>query len=147
MKVIFKQDVPGQGKKGDVKDVNDGYARNYLIAKGFVVEATGGGLAEIQRQKEAVAAKLAAEKAAAKELAEKLKSAAVTVSVKSGENGKIFGSVTGKEIADELKKQGYNIDKKQLVIDGVIKHTGEYQIEIKVYPEITAKVKLVVVGA
>lgn len=144
MKVILKQDVAGQGKKGDVVNVNDGYARNYLLAKGLAVEATAGGLKDIRRKQEAAAAEKAAEKAAAKELAERLKSATLTIPVKSGENGKIFGSVTSKEIAEELRKQGFDIDKKQLVVKETIKQTGNYEIEVKVYPEISAKLKLTV---
>jgi len=146
MKVIFKTDVPGQGKKGDVKDVNDGYARNYLLKKGLAAEATASGLSEIKRQQEAVKAAKEHEKAEAKALVDRVKAAVVTVAVKCGGQGKIFGSVTAKEIAEELHKQGLPFDKKQLVLKDPIKNTGEYEVEVKVYPEISAKVKVVVVA-
>lgn len=144
MKVILKQDVAGQGKKGDVLNVNDGYARNYLLARGLATEATAGGLNEIKRQQDAAAAVKAQERADAKALAEKIKAVNITVPVKSGENGKIFGSVTSKEIAEELQKQGLPVDKKMLVLRDPIKQTGNYEIEIKIYPEISAKLKLTV---
>lgn len=144
MKVILKQDVAGQGKKGAVITVNDGYARNYLIARGLASEATEGGLLEIKRQQDAEAAQKAKEKADAKDLAARLSAATVTVPVKSGENGKVFGSVTSKEIAEELQKQGFSVDKKMLVLKENIKQTGNYEIEVKIYPEISAKLKLVV---
>jgi large subunit ribosomal protein L9 len=144
MKVILKQDVAGQGKKGDVRDVNDGYARNYLIKNGLAAEATAGGLDEIKRQHDAAAAGKAAEKNAAEALAAQINALAVTVAVKAGENGKIFGSVTGKEIAEQLNTLGVPVDKKQLVLRDTIKQTGAYQIEVKIAPGISAKCTLTV---
>jgi len=142
MKVILLQDVKAQGKKGDVIDVNDGYARNFLIARGLAEEATSKAIKDINSRKQAEQFHLEQEKQRMREIAEKLKSAPVTVRVKSGETGKIFGSVTSKEIADALAEQGLDVDKKKIVLKEPIKLTGTYTLDVKMFPDITGKITL-----
>ncbi len=142
MKVILLQDVKAQGKKGDVIDVNDGYARNFLIARGLAEEATPKAIKDINSRKQAEQFHLEQEKQRMREIAEKLKSAPVTVRVKSGETGKIFGSVTSKEIADALAEQGLDVDKKKIVLKEPIKLTGTYTLDVKMFPDITGKITL-----
>jgi large subunit ribosomal protein L9 len=145
MKVILKTDVKGLGKKGDIINTSDGYARNYLFPKGVAAEATEGNL-KVQEAFKAKEAKKKAEEAdSARELAKKISSLSIAISVKTGENGKLFGSITSKDIAEELKKQHQiDIDKKKFVLDEAIKTAGEYSVEVKVYPEISAKLKVIV---
>lgn len=145
MKVILKQDVKGLGKKGDVVNASDGYARNYLFPRGLAAEATEGTIREHEIQKANEAKKKANELQKAKELAKELSQLAVTVKVKAGENGKLFGSITSKDIAEAIKKQfGYDIDKKKIVLDEAIKVAGTYNVEVKVYPEVSANVKVTI---
>jgi large subunit ribosomal protein L9 len=145
MKVILKVDVKDLGKKGDIVNTSDGYARNYLFPKGVAMEATEGNLKAQEAFKAKAAKKKAEEADSARELAKKISSLPITINVKTGENGKLFGSITSKDIAEELKKQhGIDIDKKKFVLDEAIKTAGEYTVEIKVYPEIAAKLKVIV---
>ncbi len=144
MKVILLNDVKGSGKKGEIVNVSDGYARNYLFKNGLAKEANSANLAQNKQQKESSAFHKSIEIAEAKELAKKLSTKTVTLSIKCGENGKIFGSVTSKEIADELIKQGIEIDKRKIVLESPIKNSGIYTITAKIYPEITAQFKVVV---
>jgi large subunit ribosomal protein L9 len=145
MKVILKTDVKGLGKKGDIINTSDGYARNYLFPKGVAAEATEGNL-KVQEAFKAKEAKKKAEEAdSARELAKKISSLSLAISVKTGENGKLFGSITSKDIAEELKLQhGIEIDKKKFILDEAIKTAGEYGVEVKVYPEISAKIKVII---
>lgn len=147
MKVILKQDVKGSGKKGDLIEVSDGYARNFLLKKGLAEEASSVNVNSLRIKKEAEAFHQAEKVKATKELATMLNGKTVEVAVKCGENGKVFGSVTSKEIADKLGSMGYEVDKKKIVLGGTIKQTGEYPVEIKFMPEISAKITLKVVGA
>ena len=113
MLVILNKDVKGTGKAGDVVKVNDGFARNMLIPKGLATEATAGNVRQLEKKKAIEAEKKAEEKAAALQLAEKIKTIAVVIKTKAGDNGKIFGSITSKDIAEELKKQhSIDVDKK-----------------------------------
>lgn len=145
MKVILKADVKGLGKKGDIVNASDGYARNFLFPKGVAAEATEGNLRAQEAFKAKEAKKKAEEAENARELAKKISSLSIELSVKTGENGKLFGSITSKDIAEELKKQhGIDIDKKKFVLDEAIKTAGQYSIEVKVYPEITAKLKVTI---
>jgi len=146
MKVILTEDVKKLGKKGEIVEVNDGYARNCLIPKKVCLEATGKNLNDLKLKAandEKVAAKQLAEaKAFAAELGEKQ----VNVSIKVGENGKVFGSVSGKEIADAAAAQlGIDIDKKKLVLKDAIKETGIFKVPVKLHPQVTAELKVVVV--
>lgn len=140
MKVILKQDVKGLGKEESLVEVNDGYARNFLLPRGLAVEATPGNLNVMKTKKAAEKAKKDRELAQARALAEKLKTVAVTIKAKSGENGKLFGSITGKDIADKLKSDfKLDIDRKKLVLPEAIKALGTSEIEVKLYPEVSAK--------
>lgn len=142
MKVVLIQDVKSLGKKGDICEVSEGYARNFLIGKKMAVEATPANLNTLKLQK-ANADKVAAEElAAAQDLAGKLNAASVTVAIKAGENGKTFGSVSSKEIAEELAKQGITVDKKKIVLPEAIKEFGKYDIKVKLHKDVQAIVKL-----
>lgn len=147
MKVILTQDVKGSGKKGDLIEVSDGYARNFLLKKGLAEEATAVAVNSLKLKKEAEAFHLAEKIKATKELAARLNGAAVEVSVKCGENGKVFGSVTSKEIAERLEALGYDVDKKKIALKENIRQAGEYPVEIKFMPEISAKIVVKVTGA
>ena len=116
MKVILLKDVPAQGKKDDIIDVSEGYARNYLIKNGLAKEASNSIITEMKQKNDAMARKKAAAQEKAREDAKKLNGYTVTITVKAGENGKIFGSVTSKEIAAELVKAGYEVDKKMIAL-------------------------------
>ena len=144
MKVVFLEDVKGQGKKGDIVDVSDGYARNFLIKKNLAKEANSSAINEAKQKREAEERRKAAEKAEAQNLAKNLFGKEISLFVKCGDNGKIFGSVTSKEISEELLKSGFDIDKKKIVLKENIKNEGLYEVEIKIYPEISAKIKLLV---
>ncbi len=139
MKVILLADVKGQGKKGELCNVSDGYARNFLFPKNLAMEATGAALSELKSREEAKEHHIKEEKAAASEQAKKIEGIKLTLTVKSGANGKLFGSVTSKEIAQELKnKTGIAVDRKKLTVND-IKNYGEYTAEVKLYNGITAK--------
>ena len=140
MKVILLEDVKGRGKKGQVVNASDGYARNYLLPRKLAVEATDQHLNELKSKEIAESNRKKNEWAEAKKQAEALSALQVTVKAKCGENGKLFGSVTNKEIADTLKAQHHlNIDKKKIVLPEPIRSLGSFQLEVKVYPEVSAK--------
>ena len=146
MKVILQQDVRGQGKKGQLVEVSDGYARNFLLPKKLAVPATAENVNTMKQQEQARQAQMAAEKAEAQALAEKLKSIQVKLTAKAGEGGRLFGAVTSKEIAEALSAQhGLNIAKTKLVLDEPIKSCGGYQIKAKLGYEIMGTVKVMVV--
>ena len=132
MKVIFLQDVRGQAKKGELKEVSDGYARNYLLPRNLVVEANKDNMNALALKEKAKKAQEARERAAALENAEKLKGIVVTIRARSGGNGKLFGAVTSQEIADALKEQhGIEIEKNKLVQSEPIKAYGSYEVKCK----------------
>lgn len=134
MKVIFLQDVKGSGKKGEVKTVADGYARNMLLPKGYAVEATAKNMNLLEGQKASAQHKIDLEIAAAKEAAAKVKGKKVKISAKAGSNGKLFGSVTAGNVADALNEQfGVKIDKKKITLSTDIKNFGSYTAVIKFY--------------
>ncbi len=140
MKVILKEDVKGLGKKEQMVEASDGYARNFLFPKGLAVEATAANMNIMKTKKEAEAHKKEKEIAQAKELANKIKNITVTIKVKAGENGKLFGSITSKDVAEILKTQHkLDIDKKKLVMPDAIKSIGTFEAEVKLYPEISSK--------
>ncbi len=143
MKVILKADVKSVGKKGEVINASDGYARNFLFPRGLAVEATEGNVKSLEAVKENEKKKKAEELQKAKELAKKIKGLTVTIKAKTGENGKLFGSITSKDIAEELKKQHkIDIDKKKIALDEAIKSAGVFNVEVKVYPEVSASLKV-----
>ncbi len=143
MKVVLLKDVKNKGKKGDVINVNDGYAQNFLIPGGYAVVANNSAVNEANQAKKANAYKEEQNIKNAKEIAEKLKNINVVVNVKAGANGKIFGSVTNKEVADELSKLGFEIDKKKIELD-TIKNVGEYTAKIKLYAGIATSVMVTI---
>lgn len=148
MKVILLKDVKGTGKKGDVLEVSDGYARNFLIKKGFAQEGTAQNVYVLEQRKKAQEAKIAQERAEAKALADKLKNITVTVSAKGGDNGgKMFGSVTGEMISSALQQLGYSIDKKKIEIKESIRDFGNAEVVLRLYPEVTQTLKINVVRA
>ena len=148
MKVILRQDVKGQGKKGQLVDVSDGYARNFLLPKKLAVIATAENLNTMKQQEKARKAQQAAEKAEAEALSKKLESLTVKVAAKAGEGGRLFGAVTAKEISECLAQQhGLNIAKTKLVLDEPIKACGGYKIKAKLGYEIVGTVNVMVVEA
>jgi large subunit ribosomal protein L9 len=145
MKVVLLQDVKALGKKGDVVEVKEGYAKNMLLPKKLGIEATPKALNDLKLQKANADKKAAEALAAAKELAAKLESVPVKVAVKMGAGGKVFGSVSTKEIAEAIQKEmGLEVDKKKISTDGAIKDAGTYTANVKLHPEVTAKVKVLV---
>lgn len=146
MKVILMADVKGQGKKGDIKEVSDGYARNFLFPKKLAVEATNANVNAVEGKKEAAAYHKGKEIEEATALKEKLSSLTVKLKAKAGEGGRLFGSVTSKDVAQELKMQHHIvIDKKKFVLpDGGLKNIGTTEVDVKVYPEIVGKLKVVI---
>ena len=139
MKVILLQDVKGKGKKGQLIEASDGYARNFLLPKKLAIEATADALNTKKMNDKATAERIAREKAEALDLSHKLRELTVVVTAKGGGNGKLFGSVTNQEIADALKaKAGVTIDKRKIVISDPIKNVGTYTVTCKLGYEITA---------
>lgn len=148
MKVILKQDVKGKGKKGQMIEAAEGYARNFLLPKGLAVEATPDAVNTMNLQAKAKAKADAEAKAEALAIAEKLKSCQVKIAAKGGEGGKLFGSVTTKEISSALKEQfGLELDSKKLVLPDAIKSFGSYQVKAKLGFEISGLVNVLVCEA
>lgn len=140
MKVILIKDVKGTGKAGDIKEVADGYARNFLIAKGVALEATTKNLSDLAGKKASQQHKIDVEKQTASETAKAIEGKKVTIKAKAGQNGKIFGSVTSGNIAEQIETQlGYKVDKKKISVSD-IKNYGTYTAEVKLYTGIMAKI-------
>ncbi|MCL2873355.1 MAG: 50S ribosomal protein L9 [Defluviitaleaceae bacterium] len=148
MQVILLQDIKNVGKKGQLLEAADGYARNYLIPRKMAVEATKGNVNELEAKNKALVAKAEKELENAKEFAASLNEKKINIKVKMGENGKLFGSVTNKEIAQALLDQiGVSIDKKKIVLNEPIKTVGEKDVEIKVMHDVSAKIIVNVIEA
>lgn len=146
MKVILLQDIKGTGKKDQIIEASDGFARNYLFPRKLAVEANAANLNSVQNKKKALDHKKEVEKQKALEYAKQLGQKSVTVEVRAGENGRLFGKVTNQEIADALKAQhGIEIDKRKISVD-TIKELGEAVAEVRLYPEVSTKIKLNVVA-
>ena len=145
MKVILKEDVKSLGKKGQIVEVSDGYARNFILKKGKGVEATSKNLNDLKLQK-ANEDKIAQENyEAAQELGKKIEAGQIQVSIKTGDGGKAFGSVSSKEIAEEAKSQlGLDIDKKKIQLKETIKTLGTHNVPVKLHPKVTVELKVVV---
>ncbi|MHB9093519.1 MAG: 50S ribosomal protein L9 [Eubacteriales bacterium] len=140
MKVIFLQDVKKVGSKGDILEVAEGYARNYLFPRKLAVEATPGHLKDLEQKKSSEARKKAQVKEEAKELANRLETLNVKMTTKVGEGGKLFGSITSKDIAEAIKVQhNLDIDKKRIDLENPIKSLGVYPVTVKLHPEVQAK--------
>ena len=145
MIVILNKDVKGTGKAGDVVKVSDGYARNMLIPRVLATEATQGNIRHLEKQKAIAAEKKAEEKAQAQQQAEKIQKASVLIKTKAGEGGKIFGSITSKDISEALREQhGIDIDKKKFQMDAPLKQTGETGVDIKLYQDIIARLTVII---
>ena len=145
MKVILLKDVKGLGKAKDIKEVNDGYARNFLIKQGYAEEATSVKINSLNIQKGAQEFHRQEEIKALKEQATNLNGKTVTVKIKCGENGKIFGSVTTKEIAEAILDLGFTVDKKKITLKDPIKNLGLFTVDVKFLPDAIAKVKVEVI--
>ena len=145
MKVILNEDVKGQGKKGELKEVSDGYARNYLLPRKLASEATADNINAFKLKEKANAARIAKEKAQAEENAAKLKNVQVVIKAKAGSNGKLFGAVTSQEISNALKEQfGIEIEKNKIVQSEPIKNYGSYSVKAKFGYEISGQINLTV---
>jgi large subunit ribosomal protein L9 len=145
MKVLLLADVKGQGKKDQIVEVSDGYARNFLLPKKLAIPADAKVMSEARSKEEARQYKLAEEKKAALALAEKLTSLIVIIKASSGADGRLYGSVTSKDIAEQLMAQhNVEIDKRKISLPENLKSYGTYNVDVKVYPEISAKLKVTV---
>ena len=146
MKVILQQDVKGQGKKGQMVEVSDGYGRNFLLPRKLAVEATAENVNTMRMQDKAKAARLAEEKAAAQALAERLKGVQVKIKARAGQGGKLFGSITSKEISEELKKQfDMDVNKSKIVLSDPIKSFGAFEVKCKLGSEVSGVINLLVI--
>ena len=145
MKVILNADVKGQGKKGEMVEVSEGYARNYLLPRNLAIKATADNLNTLKQKEQAKKAQVEREKAKAKENAARLAASVVKVRAKGGDNGKLFGSVTSKEISEALKEQyGIELEKNRIVLEENIKNFGSYEVKCKLGHEISGTIHLVV---
>ena len=145
MKVLLLQDVKGKGKKDTIVDVSDGYARNFLLPKGVAVEADAQIMNDYKNKQAAKKHHEEMEKQAAKETVEKLAGLVVKILATAGADGRFYGSVTTKDIAEELEKQhGITVDKRKIVLDDAIKAFGSYSLDVKLYPEISGKLNVIV---
>lgn len=143
MKIILKEDVKALGKKGQVCIVSDGYARNYLIPRGLAIEATQGNVQDLAQKQKQETLKKEKEKLTARELAVKIENISVKIKVKAGDKGKLFGSVTNKEISEVLEKEYLiKLDKRKIELKEPVKATGEYSVPVRIHPDITAILKV-----
>ena len=143
MQVILTQDVKGQGKKGQVIKVSDGYGRNFLIQKGYAVEATKSNLNDLKGKQESVEYKIKTDTKEAENIAEKMKEIVVTLKAKAGDNGKLFGSITSKDVADALTEQHHiKLDKKKFVFPDGIKVLGTTEVKVKLYTGVVGTLRV-----
>lgn len=145
MQVILRENVKDLGHIGDLVNVKEGYARNFLIPKGFAVEANPKNIKALEHEKRKIHELAKKAKASAEELALKVSGATVTIKAKAGEEDKLFGSVTAMDIADALKKEGMDIDKKKIVMEEPIKRLGNYTINVKIHPDVSAQLNIQIV--
>ena len=144
MEVILRQDVPSLGKAGQIVKVKPGYARNFLFPKDLAYEATDGNKKRIAAEQAANAAKRAAEKGEADALAAKLGAVTVVITAKAGDEGKLFGSIGGNDIAVALEKMGHAVDKRRIDLEHPIKAVGEYTVPLKLHHDVTARIRVTV---
>ena len=143
MKLILTKDVKGQGKKGQVIKVSDGYGRNFLIQKGYAVEATKSNLNDLKGKQESVEYKIKTDTKEAENIAEKMKEIVVTLKAKAGDNGKLFGSITSKDVADALTEQHHiKLDKKKFVLPEGIKVLGTTEVKVKLYTGVVGTLRV-----
>jgi len=145
MKVILKEDVKSVGDMGHIVDVADGFARNYLVPKGLAIEANVKNMRSLEHEKKVIQEKAKKAKMSAQDLSNSIASMDLVIKSKAGEEGKLFGSVTTMDIAEQLKNQGFEIDKKKISMDEPIKRLGTYAVSIKLHPEISTQVNVQVV--
>ena len=146
MKVVLLADVKGTGKKGEIKEVSDGYAQNFLLKTGKARKADNGAISENKIKKEASNYHKEMQKQDAVALAKKINGTKIVVKIKCGENGKTFGSVTSKEISESLAKQGFDIDKRKIELKEPLKAIGVYDVCAKLHPEVNAKFTVEIIG-
>ena len=144
MKVILEQDFESLGFEGDTVEVARGYARNYLVPKGIAVEATKANLKTLEMRKDKIIAKRMKDKAEAERVKEKISGVTVKIKQKAGAEGKLYGSVTTRDVAQELEKEGIVVDRRKIDFDEPIKSLGEFDVPIKLYPEVQANIKVIV---
>ncbi len=142
MKVIFLQDVKGQGKKGEVKNVSEGYARNFLLPKGLVKEASDGAMKTLEVQSASEQKKKEREKEDAQKLGERLGELTIGIKAKAGEGGRLFGAITSKQVAEALAAQGITIDKRKIELAEPIRTLGVTQVPVKLHPAVKATLKV-----
>ena len=142
MEVIFIKDLKNQGKKGEIKNVKDGYAENFLISKGYAIKATKENIEKLNQDKANAKKEDDLKRKEARELKKNLEKLTLTFKVKTGDNDKVFGSVSLKQIKDELKKKNYNFEKQQIRLLDSLSSLGFHNIEITIYKDITAKIKV-----
>ena len=148
MKVILSKDVPGTGKAGEVKDVADGYARNYLIPRKLAIPATGGALKTVEARQASEQKKLAAEEAAARALADRLTSAPVVLTAKVGDQGRLYGSITSADIAEQVSKAlGQPFDRRMIQLDEPIRQLGTFEVPVRLHRAVSTKLKVDVQAA
>ena len=146
MKVLLLQDVKSHGRKDEIVEVNDGYARNFLIKKGLAVEATSKVSNEYAQRKAQEEKRKAEERAEAIELAKRLEGKEFSVSIRCGDNGKLFGAVTAKEISDALAAEGFAVDKKKIALKESVKLVGKYKVDLKIYSGVSTYIYVTVEG-
>jgi large subunit ribosomal protein L9 len=147
MKVILKEDVDKLGRMGDLVNVADGYARNFLLPRNLAALATTKNIKSLEHEKRVIADRIKKEKMAAEEEAKKISAVSVSIPAQVGEEGKLFGSVTSKDIADAIAAQGFEIDKRKILLEKPIKEIGTFMVPVKIHHDITAQVKVEVVKA
>ncbi len=145
MKVIFQKDVKGQGKKGEIKEVSEGYARNFLIPKGLVLEANDANIKSLKAVEKSIERKEQEKLEEAQQLAKKLEGMDIRLPAKAGEGGRLFGAVTSKQIADYLETKKVKIDKRKIEMNDPIRTLGATQVVVRVHPKVTATIKVHVV--
>ncbi|WP_410770144.1 50S ribosomal protein L9 [Fontibacillus sp. BL9] len=142
MKVIFLKDVKGQGKKGEIKEVSEGYAQNFLMPRGLVRPATDGNVKTLEHQTAAEVKRKEKEKEEAQALGKKLEEMTVTLKAKAGEGGRLFGAITSKQVAEALEKAGVKIDKRKIEMHDPIRTLGVTQVPVKLHPEVKSTFKV-----
>ena len=145
MKLILKETIDSLGVRGKIVDVKPGYARNFLIPKGMAVPATEANIQQLESERHIIEASLIRERDFAEEVARKIESITCTIQAKSGEGDRLYGSVTNMDIAEDLLKQGIEIDRKKIVLDEPIKSLGEAKVAVKLHPEVVAELTVSVV--
>ena len=145
MKVVLKDDVKNVGKMGQIADVADGFARNYLLPRGLAIEANTKNLKSMEHEKRIIQEKAKKIRNSALDLSQKISAMTLVIKAKAGEEGKLFGAVTTMDIAEQMKNEGVEIDKKRIFLDEPIKRLGTYSVSVKVHPEVSTQLSVQVV--